>query len=92
MLCLAYFTTCSMIIEPNLVQFVPPTPTTTPLSEEQYVLFPQLFGRFVYLVACEDQGLFVIWGWGWYFRNTDCCPATHFHSLLSFGDGNWGIA
>ena len=26
--------------------------------------------------------------WGWYFRDSGCCPATH---LLSFGGGDWGI-
>ena len=27
----------------------------------------------------------VIWGWGWYFRDTDCCLATHFHPFVSSG-------
>ena len=32
--------------------------------------------RFCFVVVHEDQGLFVNWGWGWYFRDTDC-PSCH---------------
>ena len=49
------------------------------------------FGVFLFVVVHEDQGFPVIWGWRWCFRDTDCCPATHFHPFLSFGGGDWGI-
>ena len=44
--------------------------------------------------AC-DQGFvcfFVIWGWGWHFGDTDCCPAPRFHPSLCFGGGARGIS
>ena len=44
------------------------------------MLFPQFLNhgtwRFLFLVVHEDQACFVIWGRGWYFRDTDCCSAT----------------
>ena len=47
--------------------------------------------RFRFLGALEYQVFSVVWGWGWYFRDADCCPATHFRAFLSFGGGDWGI-
>ena len=46
---------------------------------------------FFSVVGHEDHGLFVIWDWGWCFRDTDCCPTTHFHPFLCFGGEGQGI-
>ena len=47
--------------------------------------------QFLFLVVHEDQVFPVIWCWGWYFRDIDCCPATPLHPFLSFGVADWGF-
>ena len=38
--------------------------------------------QFLFLVVFEYQVFSVVWGWGWYFRDTDYCPATHFFPTI----------
>ena len=46
---------------------------------------------FLFMVVPGDQSFVVIWGWGWYFQDTDCCPASQFRPFLPFGSGDSGI-
>ena len=34
------------------------------------------FGGYFLRLSMKTRGCFVIWGWGWYFRDVDCCMHT----------------
>ena len=76
-----------------LISGTSPSPPLRDQRPCQSSSFPRSmeFGGSFFWGVYADQVFSVIWGWGWYVRDTGCCPATHFHPFLSFEGGDGGI-